>query len=304
MLNLKNYLINGDTEDWHKVFEYNPPHWGFTPEGKSAWDALQSGDIIYFYASKEAKGIIGKGLVLSKFHGTDPFWPREIKIGSSKWPWRFYFKPINLLPPDLWKEGKGPLPSAEFDMMEISLKGKHIVSLNTDHLVKIEEKIFSWPVVNVGINKSLTKNPAMIKEFPSVECSTNSHIKLIEILEAMGKLQNFYPQTEFSIPDEKRKVDVIWRREIQGTPTYAFEIELSGELGEIERELQKLDKCYRLWNTLPRIITPASQIPRVTEIAASLELKDLVISITPELIKKIYAQKKSFKDLEKEVGLL
>ncbi len=304
MLNLKNYLINGNTEDWHKVFEYNPPHWGFTPEGKSSWDALQSGDIIYFYASKEAKGIIGKGLVLSKFHGIDPFWPREIRIGNSKWPWRFYFKPINLLPPDLWKEGKGPLPSTEFDMMENSLKGKHIVSLNTEHLVKIEEKIFSWPVVSVGINKSLSKNTAMIKKLPDVECSANSHTRLIEILEEMGKLQNFYPQTEFSIPDEKRKIDVIWRREIQGPPTYAFEVELSGESGKIKRALQKLDQCYQLWNTLPRLIIPSSELSKVTDISSSLKIKDLVISITPELIKEIYAKKKSFKDMEKEVGLL
>ena len=141
MLEPKNYLINGDTEDWHKAFEYNPPHWGFTPEGKSAWVALQSGDIIYFYASKKAKGIIGKGLVLSKFHGNDPIWTKEIRISSSKWPWRFYFKPINLLPPDLWKEGKGPLPSAEFDIIETELQSKQIISLNTEHLIKIEEKV-------------------------------------------------------------------------------------------------------------------------------------------------------------------
>ena len=304
MLNVKNYLINGSTENWHKVFEYNPPHWGFSPEGKSAWDALHSGDIIYFYASKEAKGIIGKGLLLSKFHGIDPIWPREIRIGSSKWPWRFYFKPINLLPPDLWKEGKGPLPSSEFDMMETSLKGKHIVSLNTEHLVKIKEKIFSWPTVSIGRSKSLSKNTVMIKKFPAVECPANSHTRLIEILEEMGKLQNFYPQTEFSIPDEKRKVDVIWRREIQGTPTYAFEIELSGESGEIKRALQKLDKCYQRWNTLPRIITPSSEATKVSDVASSLGLKDSIIAITPELIKEIYSKKKKFKDMEKEVGLL
>lgn len=300
-VNPKNYLIVGITKNWYRAFEHNPPVWGFTERERSAWDVIQSGDIIYFYAAREAKGIIGKGVILNKFRSDDPYWEEEIQTNIVKWPLHFYIQPICLLPPNMWLAGKGPVASSEFDISGTDLHGKQIIALNAEQVTKIEEKISLWSVVAVGISKPTVKELAVIREQPTVKYSTDLHTNLIRILEEIGKLQNFYPQTEFSIPNENRRIDVVWRREFRGTPTYAFEVELSGG---VDRALNKLYRCYRLWSTLPRIITPSSEFSKIHSVSYSLGFKDLVIPITPEHIKEIYDKKKSFKEKEKEVGLL
>ena len=298
----KNYLIVGITKNVHRAFEHNPPVWGFTERERAAWDALQPGDTVYLYAAREARGIICKGNVLNKFRSKDPYWQKEIEIGRAKWPLHFYIQPVRLLPPDMWLAGKGPVPCSEFGIPGTSLQGKQIISLGAEQVARIEERISLWPVVAVGTSKPVEEEPTMIRQ-PSVEYSINSHTDLLEVLVEMGKLQSFYPQTEFSIPDENRRVDVIWRREVRGTPTYAFEVELSGGL---DKAINKLYKCYRLWSTLPRIITPPSESSKVEHIASLQEprFKDLVISVSPDQILDIYGKKKDFKNREKEIGLL
>jgi hypothetical protein len=294
----KNYLIIGITKNWYRAFEHNPPVWGLTERERATWDALRTGDIVYFYAAKEARGIIGKGYILNKFHSNDPYWPKEIETGIAKWKLHFYIQPILLLPPDMWRANKGPVASSEFGISGTSLQGKQIILLDESQVNKIEQKISStWSIYRIG-----HKPPPQIHD-PSIKYEIDSHIKLIEALEEIGKLQNFYPQTEFVIPEENRRIDVIWRREIRGAPTYAFEVELSGSL---DKAINKLYRCYRLWSTSPRIITPSSEFSKVKYIASLQEpgFKDLIISITPEQIQDLYNKKKSYKVLEKEIRLL
>jgi hypothetical protein len=97
----------------------------------------------------------------------------------------------------------------------------------------------------------------------------------------------------FSILNKFQGGDPYWRKEI--------EVDLSGG---VDRALNKLHRCYRLWSTLSRIITPSSEFSKVDNISSSLGLKDLIVPITPEHIKEIYDKKKSFKEKEKEVRLL
>lgn len=288
----KNYLIIGITKNWQRAFEHNPPVWGLTERERAAWDELQPGDIVYFYAAKEARGIIGKGNILNKFHSNDPYWPKELETGIAKWRLHFYIQPVLLLPPDMWRASKGPVSSSEFNISGTSLQGKQIIFLDRSQVTKIEQKISAWPVYRVG-----HKLPFKIHD------KQDPHSKLIEILEEVGKLQNFYPQIEFAIPDENRRIDVIWRREIRGTPTYAFEVELSAGL---DKAINKLYRCYRLWSTLPRIVTPSSGFSKVEHIASLQErrFKDLIISLTPEQIQDIYNKKRSFKDMEQQIGIL
>ncbi|HLE09382.1 MAG TPA: hypothetical protein VI914_07115, partial [Thermodesulfobacteriota bacterium] len=143
--------------------------------------------------------------------------------------------------------------------------------------------------------------PAKIAEI--VLPYTSDHQRLIKVIGEMGSLQNFYPQPEFTIPDENRRIDVIWKRETRGTPTYAFEVELSGGL---DKALTKLHKCFRLWSTLPRVVTPTQDQSKIPNIASSydLQFQKSIVCITPEQVQDIYAKKKSFKDLESKIGLL
>ena len=296
---MNTYLINGITENWERAFSYNPPIWGFTDRKKGSWEALKENDTIYFYASGRARGIIGKGLILNRIHDEQKLiWPEEIESGTVKWPWRFYFNPIVLLNLDLWEAGNGPVPCSEFGMSGASLQGKQIVPLNDEQIKKIEEPMSLWIGVSVGINPP----PVGVEEVPEPETKfPDFHTELITIIADMGKLQSFYPQSEFSIPNENRRVDVVWRREIHGVPTYAFEVELSGG---IDRSLNKLYRCHQLFNTLPRMITPPEEHGKIEKISSSLGFKEKIIALTPEQIKDIYKKKKDFKDLEQVLKLL
>jgi len=301
------YLINGITKNWRVAFSNNPPIWGFTDREKSGWDRLRDGDVIYFYASGEARGIIGKGLVLNKFRQDNLVWPEEVRGGFPKWPWRFYFKPLILLKPANWLDGKGPIKCSSFDMKGVSLQGKQIISLNDNQINKIENQIVLWGNdIYIGPTQDITRLPSSnnvtIKDGSHVIYEySDLHTELINIVSEMGELQDFYVQKEFSIPEENKRIDVIWKRELAGTPTYAFEVELSGG---IDRAVNKLYKCYNLWNTLPRLIIPTNESPKVERISSLLGIKDIVRTISPELIKEIHKKKKDFKMMEKEIGLL
>jgi len=297
-----NYLIIGTTENWNRAFEHNPPVWGFTERGRAGWEPLKQGDILYFYAAKEARGIIGKGVLLNKFQGGNPYWSEEENLKLVKWNLRFYFQPVRLLPPDLWHAGRGPVVSSDFGVLGTSLQ-RQIVPLSPEQVASIEKRISTWPTVAVGYGQAVEEHPSYAREKPRPSYEPESHPGLVKIVEQIGALQNFYPQTEFSIPEENRRIDVVWRREVRGTPTYAFEVELSGGL---DKALNKLYKCFRLWSTLPRVITPSSEFKKVEQIASSFEpkFKQLVIPITPTQLQDLYERKKGFKDVEKEIGLL
>lgn len=90
------------------------------------------------------------------------------------------------------------------------------------------------------------------------------------VFHLIGKLQFNHTQLEYPIelPDENKNLDVVWKRELSGVPTFAFEVELSGGL---EKAIARLKFAYTRWNSQPRVIVPPKFSKKVNNILATEE---------------------------------
>jgi len=303
---LNAYLIVGQTKNWITAFRNNPVVWGFTEKERYAWETIKPNDLLFFHAAGEARGIIGNGLLLNKFLGDKPYWEREIKENRVIWKYRFYIKPIEVLDSGKWLPGKGPIVSKSFGIEGTSLQGKQIIKLEAEQITKIKENMVAWQIgttYKYSVNKRQTLVDQISESAPTTYIpEPREHTNMINIVEDMGRIQNFYAEREFTIPGEQRRMDVIWKREVTGAPTYAFEIELSGGL---DKAINKLNRCHKLWNTEPRLIVPNDEIEKAKNIIKSLdnELREAVIPVSVDQIKNIYEKKKEFKRLEMGIKL-
>lgn len=79
-------------------------------------------------------------------------------------------------------------------------------------------------------------------------------------------------------------------RELAGSPTLAFEVELSGA---IERAVVKLKIAFHRWNSQPRVIAPAEQHHRVQGLLAAEEprFREQFRIYEPETVATLLAKK-------------
>jgi len=68
--------------------------------------SLSEGDILLFYVTQPVGGIIGHGVLRTKFKQNRPLWPQELSEGKLIWPLRFEFDVEWCLPPDTWTTNK------------------------------------------------------------------------------------------------------------------------------------------------------------------------------------------------------
>lgn len=59
-----------------------------------------------FYATRPVGGVIGYGVVRTKFKQDKPLWPQEVMEGKVIWPNRFEFDVEYCLPLDKWKTNR------------------------------------------------------------------------------------------------------------------------------------------------------------------------------------------------------
>ncbi|MCC6018877.1 MAG: EVE domain-containing protein [Candidatus Verstraetearchaeota archaeon] len=99
----KFWIASGPPEYWKVAFEIGKI-WGVTNGKFTQWKKLSSGDYILFYANKPVSGVIGYGVVRTKFRQDKPLWPREIEERRVIWPYRFEFDVEYCLPQDEWEK--------------------------------------------------------------------------------------------------------------------------------------------------------------------------------------------------------
>ncbi len=125
------------------------------------------------------------------------------------------------------------------------------------------------------------------------------HNEIQRLLAEAGKLQHFFSETEYKLPvaDEDKRLDVVWKREFNGVPTYAFEIEISHNL---EKAITRLKVAFGLWNTKPRLIVPESDFEKV-KFYLDRENKDFrkeFFFFDPKGVNKILAAKIELRNIE------
>jgi len=303
----KNWLIIGVPKNWETALSQPVPIWGLKPRYQAEFQSMNIGDILWFYSTSPVGGIIGVGIAKDKYvDNINLIWEEELKRKEVIWPLRFRIHALKVLPITRWKTDR--IKINDFNLFWQT--GFQL--LQEDHaeeLFRRVEKTFG--IVNrdeLFTGATITES-LLIKEKPSFYIPVkaeivNSHKELQEQIAEIGKLQFYYTEMEYPIQlsGEKKNLDVVWKREIDGVPTFAFEVELSGM---IEKAVERLRFSFRKWNSRPRIIVPKELFKKINNIL-SLSEKDFSSQVKiyePAQIEQLLKQKRELKTIEQNLAL-
>jgi len=287
------WLVVGTIQNWHTAFEHGNI-WGLKERQRHLWQSLDENDKVLFYATRPVGGIIGYGVVQTKFKQNQPLWPDELKEYKVIWPLRFEFDVEFCLSTDKWVSekmvSKELWPRAGFQLLSQNIGEKLVSTMGAVEYV-------------VGDNKpSFFSEPAV--EFVSVaekiEKTLPSHGDIKETLVEIGKLQKYIAQQEY--PFDIGKLDVVWRRVEQSVPTYVFEVQVGGD---VYHALAKLKHAFDLWNSHIFIVASEAERGKVGNLLSGTfhEISKRIKFIELEQVEELYKRKKSYLDFEKELGI-
>ena len=267
------WMAVGTPENWKEAFEKGNI-WGLREKQRHRWDALQEGDVVFFYAMRPVAGIIGYGTVTTKFRQTQPLWSEELSKNEVIWSLRFEFGVEHCVAPDKWETDKITSELLRyktgigFQQIDSSLAQEVMSKFKERHAEELEE-------------------PISHKEIKQ---------KLIEI----GKLQDYIAEGEY--PFDLGRLDVVWRRVERSVPTYVFEICVKGDL---YHDLAKLKHAFDLWNSRIFIVASQADSDKVKALLSGSfhEIQERLKFIDLERIEDLYDRKRAFLDLEKELGI-
>lgn len=267
------WMAVGTQDNWKEAFEKGNI-WGLRERQKRYWSALAEGDMVFFYVMRPVAGIIGYGVIKTKFHQTQPLWYEEVDKNKVLWPLRFEFNVEHCLAPDKWETDK-----------------------ITSELLRYKTGV-GFQQIDSSMAQDIISKFRGRQTLDSEESLSHKEIKqkLIEI----GKLQNYISEGEY--PFDLGRLDVVWRRIQQSVPTYVFEVNVKGDF---YHDLAKLKHAWDLWNSQLFMVASAADEAKVShmlsgsfhEIAQRLKYIDL------EKVKKLHKHKKELIELEKEFGL-
>jgi len=304
---IQNWLVIGIPQNWETALLQPMPIWGLKDVYKSRFQSMKASDLIWFYASKPVGGIIGVGVVKDQYvDNTNLVWPDELKQGKVIWPLRFRIHVLKVLPKESWKTHR--IKIDDFDLVwQIGFQ-----LLKEDQAIELFKRVErSFGVINEEslYTGTTIAEPLVLREKPPLYTQTEEklvapHRGLQEKIAEIGKLQFYYTQLEHAIelPGEKKSLDVVWKREIEGVPTYAFEIELSGM---IEKSMERLKFAFRKWNSRPRIIIPENMRNKAQNIisASDKDFSEQVKIYQPMEIANLLDKKRELKSIEQGLDM-
>ena len=305
---MQSWLIIGITKNWEKALSQPVPLWGLKTRNISEFNSIKIGDLLWFYSTSPISGVIGIGAVKDKYtDNTNPVWDEEIKNQQVIWPLRFRIQVLKVLPAFKWKDEN--IKINDFGLFWQTalhlLNEKHVSEL----LKRSEPSFGNINLENIYAGASIAAAENVNESTTTFKKTTEkkfelSHTNLKNKIAEIGKLQFYYSEVEYPIalPNEKKNLDVVWKRELEGVPTYAFEIELSGML---EKAIDRLVIAFRKWNSRPRIIVTKDHINKLQNVIG-LTGKDFYNQlkiISPEQIDNLYKVKTNLKSIEQTLEL-
>lgn len=305
---MQNWLVIGIPRNWETALSQPVPVWGLKPRYEVEFQALKTGDLLWFYSTSPVGGIVGIGIVKDKYmDDINLIWEEEQKKKEVIWPLRFRIHVLKALPTKLWRTNKikvndfnlfwqlGFQPLRKDHAIELWSRAKNSFGITDTESLFVGSTIIQPLVVR---EKQAIYTPSIGEEL------SISHKELQDQIAEIGKLQFYYTETEhlLELPGERKSLDVIWKREIDGAPTYAFEVELSGML---ERAIERLKFAFRKWNSQPRIIAPKESMKKLHNIIEVSD-KDFLNRIKiyePAQINSLLNHKRELKTLEQTLDL-
>lgn len=284
------WLVVGTPKNWKFAFE-NGNIWGLKEfrEMISLWNFLEEGDKLLFYVASPIKGVIGIGRVTTKFRQTNPLWPDEVNKGAVLWPLRFEFELEYCLPPSLWQ-------TRSYKESNLQLITRMVFQCVPNNVVNEVSRHFGLST-GTDISHMLTGKTTSISE----QVVTLDHETIKQQITKIGQIQGFLAEMEY--PIEGNRLDVVWRRVERSVPTYAFEVQIGGD---IYHALAKLKHAYSLWNS--HIFLTADPIARTKYedllVGTFNEIKHRIKFISLSEIVELYKRKLSYKEFESELGIM
>lgn len=288
---MRTWVLTGNEENWEVAVR--DKIWG-VKEGKlkSSWDKLEKGDLLLFYAKSPIGGLIGLGLVESKFKQDKPLWPDEVRENKVIYPYRFGFNIVYYLPTS-W---------IDKNINVADLKLPYQAGLNSlsredainEILKRVKDK---W---NVELPVFAIEKTEKKKEGRGGEDGPSLHNQIRDKLYAIGQIENFISEKEYSIDGER--LDVTWRRVARGVPTKVFEVQVGGSP---HQALSKLKHAYDLWNSEPFLIVDPDQKQKIDELLSGTfhEMAGVIKIVTLDKVEELYTHLVSHRELLKQLGL-
>ncbi|PIP16406.1 MAG: hypothetical protein COX46_02445 [bacterium (Candidatus Ratteibacteria) CG23_combo_of_CG06-09_8_20_14_all_48_7] len=306
----KNWLVIGIPENWELAFNQPIPLWGLKPSYKVEFQAMNIGDLLWFYVTSPIKGVIGAGVVKDKYiDNVTLTWKEEWVKKQVVWPLRFRIQVLKVLSYARWKDECVRIN----DFNLFWQRGLHLLSdMQGMEIFKRTKTVFA--VADKGelfTSTTIVPLPVMVQEQPPLYLSASeganrpfTHKTLQETIAEIGKLQSYFTELEYSVdlPGGNKNLDVVWKREVEGVPTFAFEIELSGM---VERAVDRLRFAFRKWNSRPRIIISPELVTKAynTISASDREFSQQIKIYEPDQVVDLLKQKQGLKQVEQNLGL-
>jgi hypothetical protein len=292
----KFWLLVGTPTNWHTAFDYGGI-WGLRKTQRHFWESLsENADVVFFYVTMPVAGVVGHGIVRTKLHQPSPLWPEERARNEVIWPLRFEFDVISCLQPYMWAEQR--ITSAE-------LKSRARSGFQSLDAATASELIRGLPAQvpgglvasprDVGGGRPAASPP------PRAPMPTDLHARAQWQISEIGRLQKFMTETEY--PIENRRLDVVWRRVQRSVPSYAFEVQVAGNLTE---GVGKLKQAYDLWNSNVFLVGKEEHRQPVNQLltATFREIQPRLRFIELGQIEELYESKRAYRELESQLGIL
>lgn len=304
----QNWLLIGVRKNWETALSQPVPLWGLKSRYQGEFQALNIGDIVWFYITSPIKGVIGFGVVKDKYiDNMNLIWDEELRKKEVIWPLRFRILVLKVINRELWNTDNIRINDFHLNW-QIGfqlLQDNHLAMLS-----KRAEKIFGI-LSQENIFSGSTIAPPLVKEAPisyipteQIEKPQYTHKNLQETIAEIGKLQFYHTQLEYPIelPGEDKNLDVVWKREIAGAPTVAFEVELSGM---IEKAISRLKFAFNRWNSRPMIVVPKEFSKKINNIigAENRIFSQQIKMYEPIQIIELLNKKRELKTLEQNLGI-
>ncbi|MCX8082164.1 MAG: hypothetical protein N3D17_02015 [bacterium] len=309
---MNHWLVIGIKKNWITALSQPVPIWGLKQQYTLPFQSVKEGDNLWLYVTSPVKGIIGIGKVKDRYVDTKTLiWPEELEKKYVVWPLRFRIHILKILPIEEWE--RSSIRINDFNLFW-QQGFQNVPSNLLPELLKRAEKVFgSFESLYEG--SSIIQTPEMVPSIGIKESDSKTvpvvttpivspHLELQNYLAEVGKLQNYYSELEYplELELERKSIDVVWKREINGAPTFAFEIEFSNN---IEKAVERLKFAFRKWNSRPRIIIPETALSRLHNILSNSErdFSTQFRNYRPEQIKELLNKKRDLKAMEQDLGL-